>query len=130
MTRIGKIGACAVVENDSPLAFYVSLALIRPKKHVLSKFLKYILESAIGARELRKRTLTHAVPIKINLSEIGKVCLPIPPLSVQKEIVRILDHFNKLCSDISEGIPAEIEARRKQYEYYRDKLLTFKELKQ
>ena len=41
-------------------------------------------------------------------------------------IVDTLDHFEKLCNDISEGLPAEIEARQKQYEYYRDKLLTFK----
>ena len=47
----------------------------------------------------------------------------------QEKIVRILDRFDQLCTDISEGLPAEIEARQKQYEYYRDKLLTFKELK-
>ena len=44
----------------------------------------------------------------------------------QQRIVDILDRFDKLCNDISEGLPAEIEARQKQYEYYRDKLLTFK----
>lgn len=51
--------------------------------------------------------------------------VPIPPLPVQERIVSILDRFDKLCNDITEGLPAEIEARRKQYEYYRDKLLTF-----
>ena len=45
----------------------------------------------------------------------------------QEEIVSILDRFDALCNDISAGLPAEIEARQKQYEYYRDKLLTFKE---
>jgi type I restriction enzyme S subunit len=53
--------------------------------------------------------------------------VPIPSISEQARIVDILDRFDKLCNDISEGLPAEIEARRKQYEYYRDKLLTFKE---
>lgn len=57
---------------------------------------------------------------------IQKVTIPIPPLEEQTRIVNILDRFDKLCNDISEGLPAEIEARRKQYEYYRDKLLTFK----
>ena len=52
----------------------------------------------------------------------------IPTLEKQKEIVKTLDRFDKLCNDISDGLPAEIEARQKQYEYYRDKLLTFKEL--
>ena len=52
--------------------------------------------------------------------------IPVPPLEEQERIVSILDRFDKLCNDISEGLPAEIEARQKQYEYYRDKLLTFK----
>ena len=51
----------------------------------------------------------------------------VPPLEEQQRIVDILDRFDKLCNDISEGLPAEIEARKKQYEYYRDKLLAFKE---
>ena len=55
--------------------------------------------------------------------------VPVPPLEQQKRIVDILDRFDTLCNDISNGLPAEIEARQKQYEYYRDKLLTFKELK-
>ena len=55
--------------------------------------------------------------------------VPVPPLEVQQRIVDILDRFDALCNDISSGLPAEIEARQKQYEYYRDKLLNFKELK-
>ena len=53
----------------------------------------------------------------------------IPTTDEQERIVSILDRFDTLCNDISEGLPAEIEARQKQYEYYRDKLLSFKELK-
>jgi type I restriction enzyme S subunit len=53
--------------------------------------------------------------------------IPLPPISEQQRIVSILDRFDTLCNDISKGLPAEIEARQKQYEYYRDKLLTFKE---
>ena len=59
-----------------------------------------------------------------------RIVLPIPPLEEQKRIVEILDRFDKLCNDLTEGLPAEIEARKKQYEYYRDKLLTFKEISQ
>lgn len=55
--------------------------------------------------------------------------VPVPPLVVQQRIVDILDRFDTLCNDISSGLPAEIEMRQKQYEYYRNKLLTFKELK-
>lgn len=53
--------------------------------------------------------------------------IPVPSREEQQRIVDILDRFDKLCNDISEGLPAEIEARKKQYEYYRDKLLSFKE---
>lgn len=62
------------------------------------------------------------------ISSWSKKKIPIPPLEKQKQIVSILDKFEKLTNDISVGLPAEIEARRKQYEYYRNKLLTFKEL--
>lgn len=53
--------------------------------------------------------------------------VPVPPLAEQKRIVDILDRFDKLTTNITAGLPAEIEARRKQYEYYRDQLLTFKQ---
>ena len=126
MTRIGDIGTCALVENDDPLAYYVTLTLIRMKHRViLPRFLKHIIESNIGKSELYKRTLVNAVPIKINLGDIGKITIPIPPLAEQERIAGILDKFDALVNDISIGLPAEIEARRKQYEYYREKLLSF-----
>ncbi|WP_096028582.1 restriction endonuclease subunit S [Campylobacter lanienae] len=65
----------------------------------------------------------------LNSSKILNLKIPLPPLKEQERIVNILDRFDKLCNNLSEGLPAEIEARKKQYEYYRDKLLTFKELK-
>lgn len=130
MTRIGSIGKCSVFNKQVNLAYYVSLALIRPNNKIVnSYYLKYLIESIIGIKELRKRTLVNAVPIKVNKDDIGKLEFPIPSLEEQERIVDILNKFDKLCNDISEGLPAEIEARQKQYEYYRDKLLTFKELK-
>ena len=59
---------------------------------------------------------------------LKEIVIPLPPLERQKQIADMLDKFHQLCNDISVGIPSEIEARRKQYEYYRDRLLTFKEL--
>lgn len=61
-------------------------------------------------------------------SSVLALQIPVPPIEVQREIVEILDRFSTLTSDISIGLPAEIEARRKQYEFYRDQLLSFKEL--
>ena len=55
---------------------------------------------------------------------------PILPIERQRRIVSILDRFDALCNDLTSGLPAEIAARQKQYEYYRDKLLTFPERKE
>ena len=65
-----------------------------------------------------------------NKEAVMKYEIPVPSLEEQQRIVDILDRFDKLCNDITEGLPAEIEARQKQYEYYRDKLLTFKPLEE
>ena len=66
----------------------------------------------------------------VDMDKLKNFNIPIPPLEKQKRIVKILDGFDKLCNDILEGLPAEIEARQKQYEYYRDKLLSFDEDKE
>ena len=58
---------------------------------------------------------------------LSKISIDIPSVEEQCGIVTILDSFDRLCNDLSDGLPAEIEARQKQYEHYRDKLLTFKE---
>ncbi|GAA9111008.1 hypothetical protein Taitung45_09930 [Helicobacter pylori] len=64
----------------------------------------------------------------VDMTAFKKYKFPIPPLEIQQEIVKILDQFSILTTDLLAGIPAEIEARKKQYEYYREKLLTFKPL--
>jgi type I restriction enzyme S subunit len=63
----------------------------------------------------------------INLATFEKERLPFPPLEEQARIVSILDKFDALVNDLSSGLPAEIKARRQQYEHYRNRLLTFKE---
>ena len=62
----------------------------------------------------------------LNAKKIKNFPIPIPPLSTQRRIVSILDRFESLVNDITTGLPAEIAARRQQYEYYRDQLLSFK----
>ena len=61
-------------------------------------------------------------------AKLSKIAVPVFSIKEQERIVSILDRFDTLCNDLSAGLPAEIEARQKQYEYYRDKLLSFKEL--
>lgn len=88
---------------------------------VLTKYVYYWLQK----EHLEKLNTAGGVP-SLTQSVLNKVKIAVPPLEEQERIVSILDRFDKLCNDISEGLPAEIEARQKQYEYYRDKLLTFK----
>ena len=71
---------------------------------------------------------SSSVP-NMNASELKKIRIPVPDLNIQIRMVHVLDTFYRITTDLASGLPAEIEARKKQYEYYRDKLLTFKELK-
>ena len=66
---------------------------------------------------------------KLNQKNLNTIPIALPAIKEQERIVGILDRFDALCNDISSGLPAEIEARTKQYEYYRDKLLTFEPAK-
>ena len=126
MTRIGSVGVCTVVDRNEALAFYVSLALLRPQlDKVQSRFLKYAIESIHGRKELRKRTLINAVPIKINKADIGKVTIPLPPIEIQSEIVHTLDNYTENVVKLQNQLTAELTARQKQYTFYRNKLLTF-----
>ena len=126
MTRIGSVGVCTVVDRNEALAFYVSLALLRPQlDKVQSRFLKYAIESIHGRKELRKRTLINAVPIKINKDDIGKVTIPLPPIEIQSEIVHTLDNYTENVVKLQNQLTAELIARQKQYTFYRNKLLTF-----
>lgn len=88
----------------------------------IAKYLYYILKNIEADLNAMKRGA--GVP-HVSGEALGKIMLPIPAIAEQERIVSILDRFDTLCNDLTSGIPAEIEARGKQYEYYRDKLLAF-----
>ena len=94
---------------------------------IITKYLYYILKNIECTLNAMKRGA--GVP-HLSGEALAKIMFPIPQIAEQKRIVGILDYFDTLCNNLSNGLPAEIEARQKQYEYYRDKLLTFKELGQ
>lgn len=108
--------------NGDVLVIHITNERVNPKYlyYILSsdKFFNYDTSNSKGAKMPRG-----------NKDAVMKYKFFLPTMEEQNKIVNILDKFEKLCNDISEGLPAEIEARQKQYEYYRDKLLTFKELK-
>ena len=88
---------------------------------------KYIFYSLEKNKMLLKSKVRRAGVPRLSRQDIEKIIIPIPSLEEQERIVAILDKFDSLVNSISEGLPAEIDARKKQYEYYRNKLLTFDE---
>ena len=92
-----------------------------------SKFLAYYFQTEAFHSQKRKLA-TGTKVMDVTATKLEEILIPLPSLEEQQRIVDILDRFDRLCNDISEGLPAEIEARQKQYEYYREKLLSFKKL--
>ncbi len=97
-----------------------------PKETLINRYLYYVLTNM--QNYLYSISNRSAIPYSISSNNIMQITIPIPPLEIQQEIVKILDQFSILTTDLLAGIPAEIEARKKQYEYYREKLLVFKPL--
>ena len=94
------------------------------KHHQNAKYLSYIFNSTSFFEQ--KRKLAHGTKvIEVTPNALNNVVIPLPSLEEQERIASTLDRFDTLCTDLSSGLPAEIEARQKQYEFYRDKLLTF-----
>ncbi|EJB48474.1 restriction endonuclease subunit S [Helicobacter pylori] len=94
---------------------------------MLVKFLYYYLSNNQDYFQKLAQSSSVKLP-QLSVSDTDEYEVPIPPLEIQQEIVTILDQFSALTTDLQAGIPAEIKARKKQYEYYREKLLTFKPL--
>ncbi|RVZ36221.1 restriction endonuclease subunit S [Helicobacter pylori] len=97
-----------------------------PKETLINRYLYYVLTNM--QNYLYSISNRSAIPYSISSNNIMQITIPIPPLEIQQEIVKILDQFSLLTTDLLAGIPAEIKARKKQYEYYREKLLAFKPL--
>lgn len=91
--------------------------------NILPKFLYHFLQSC----ELERLNQAGGVP-SLTQRVLNKLLVPVPPLEEQKRIADILDRMDALVNDLSTGLPAELEARRKQYAYYRDRLLTFPDI--
>lgn len=88
------------------------------------EFSKYLFRSRLARKQII-RTAQGVTRFNVSKKKLANVSIPIPSLEEQQRIVDILDRFDALTSSLSEGLPAELAARRSQYEYYRDQLLTF-----
>ena len=122
ISAAGTIGR-TVVYDGKPAYFQDSniVWIDNNESVVLNSYLRY-------CYELKPWKVSSGGTIqRLYNDNIAKAIITVPSLDVQNRIVNVLDNFEKICSDLNIGLPAEIEARQKQYEYYRDKLLTFAE---
>lgn len=128
MARTGAtFGKTLYYESDAPAIYASFLIKISLDSNILlSRYYWHFSNSSLYWQQANK-LVSKGGQQQFNTGAISKIQIPVPPLSEQRRIVSILDRFDALCHDITAGLPAEIAARRKQYEYYRDKLLTFEE---
>ena len=122
---VGRQGAlCGNVCFASNLFYATEHAVVISEKgYCLPRYTFYLLTMM----NLNQYKTAGAQP-GLSISRLEKIELPIPPLAEQQRIVNILDKFETLVNDLSQGLPAEIAAVQEQYEYYRNKLLTFKRI--
>jgi type I restriction enzyme S subunit len=132
---IALVMRSSILEKSLPIAYLgvdatlnQDLRAVSTRANILPRFLFHSLNA--NARDILLTCRKHGGSVtSLDSSRFSSFKIPVPSLSVQHHIASVLDKFDALVNDLSSGLPAEIAARRKQYEYYRDRLLTFKELK-
>ena len=102
--------------------------IFKPSKHILGKYFAYFTQTEMFASQKRKYAKGTKV-IDVSATDMSKILIPTPSITEQTRIVAILDKFDALTNSITEGLPREIELRQRQYEYYREMLLSFPKVK-
>ena len=128
MARRGaSFGKTLLITDDMPAVYASFLIRIRLNDtEVLPGYYWHFAQSSFYWQQANSMVSTGGQP-QFNANVLKDIRLPIPPLEEQQRIVAILDRFDALVNDLSSGLPAEIKSRRQQYEYYRDRLLSFRE---
>lgn len=117
------LAKCRLIDEDDQYSLNQRIGAFtnKDKEKVINKYLFYILNR--NPQLLRYDNGTDQTNLKKD--EILGISIPVPSKKIQERIVYVLDNFDAVCNDLNIGLPAEIEARQKQYEYYRDRLLSF-----
>ena len=128
ISMMGTVGQCAVFPKNAPKGIMNShLLRLQLLPEIDPEFVCYMIRYNHNIRRQIDAMSVGSIMSGLSASIVKRLEFPIPCFEEQREIVRFLDRFVRINNSLTEGIPAEIEARQKQYEYYRDKLLTFKE---
>lgn len=124
---VEEIGKSTVyLGNDKCLAGGDTVVM---KHNENPKYIGYALSTTEAQMQKSKGKVKSKV-VHSSVPALKEISIPIPSLKEQERIASLIENFDKICNDLSEGLPAEIEKRQKQYEYYRDKLLSFKEVEE
>lgn len=125
-TYVGTVGEVGLIEENNKYYLAPNVALIRVDQEKIDpKYMIHLLQSNnFKNREIEKRLKSSSMK-NLTMENIREFSLFLPPLHVQQHVVSILDKFDTLVNDIKVGLPKEIEQRQKQYEYWREQLLSF-----
>ncbi len=119
------IGKVAYITENMDCSFGGFMGVIRVAKECSSRFMFHILTSSLFKQHL-DITLNSSTIKNLNSHVMNSFVLPVPPIEVQREIVKILDNLTQLTTELIDCITAELSSRKKQYDYYRDNILQFK----
>ena len=126
---VGEDGSVINADNSPIINWAEGRIWVNNHAHILAEINGIKLRYLYYALQLTDVSdIVRGTPPKLNQANLKNILIPIPPIELQEKIVAILDRFEALVNDISKGLPAEIEAQKTRYEYYRNKLLTFKPL--
>ena len=126
-TVVGSYGIPVCIEDDKKFVFQRHIAILKPNNDIIkSRYMFHAMQST-NFKIQADKSAKGAAQKTIALSALGNMQMSVPSMDVQEKIIKVLDNFDAICTDLNIGLPAEIEARQKQYEYYRDLLLTFAE---
>ena len=117
-------GKVAYVDTDERFNIWSPIAALRVNKDNSPRYIFHLLQTKSIQSQVKSKA-SHGSQPNLGMRALEQFEVVVPPLEVQQRIVNVLDNFEAICSDLQIGLPAEIEARKKQYEYYRDLLLSF-----
>lgn len=126
-TRVGSnLGHPVIVDTDEKLCIFVSLGFLRIKDEniVINRYLKHWMNTKLFWDQVSKNVY-GAAKVNLNTGWLKEFNIPLPSINKQIELCDKLDQLDKICTGFLDSLSDEIEVRKKQYEYYRDKLLTF-----
>lgn len=127
LTIVATIGRTALLKEDRPVLLQRSVCVLKPNSILKPSYLKYWLDTS-NVQSYMQNNAHGSAQAGLYLKQVGAIEILIPSIEIQDKIVSALDNIRNISNNLQSKISSEIESRQKQYEFYRDKLLTFKEL--